>query len=123
MKAQELLQELQELTEKNRQQAIQFLELQDEELSTRIHRENWNILECLEHLNRYGTFYIPEIGNRIQASKHKRSESFKSSWLGNYFAESMLPKEKLDKMQTFKSMNPINADLDRTVIDTFIDQQ
>ncbi|MEM9894900.1 MAG: DinB family protein [Bacteroidota bacterium] len=123
MDAQELLQALRELTEKNRQQAIQFLGLKDEELLTRIRPESWNILECLEHLNRYGALYIPEIGNRIQASKYKRSESFRSSWLGNYFAESMLPKEKLNKMQTFKSMNPINADLDRTVIDTFIDQQ
>lgn len=35
----------------------------------------------------------------------------------------MLPKEKLNKMKTFKDKNPLNANLDKTVIDKFINQQ
>jgi hypothetical protein len=35
----------------------------------------------------------------------------------------MLPKEKLNKMKTFKDKNPLNAVLDKTVINKFIDQQ
>ena len=35
----------------------------------------------------------------------------------------MLPKEKLNKMKTFKDKNPLNSNLDKTVIDRFIDQQ
>ena len=35
----------------------------------------------------------------------------------------MLPKEKLNKMETFKDKNPLNAKLDKTVIDKFINQQ
>jgi hypothetical protein len=35
----------------------------------------------------------------------------------------MLPKEKLNKMKTFKDKNPLNAKLDKTVIDKFIHQQ
>ena len=35
----------------------------------------------------------------------------------------MLPKEKLNKMKTFKDKNPLNAKLDKSVIDRFINQQ
>jgi len=35
----------------------------------------------------------------------------------------MLPKEKLNKMKTFKSMNPNGSDLDVFIIDKFINQQ
>ena len=48
---------------------------------------------------------------------------FRSGMLGGYFAKSMLPKEKLNKMKTFKDKNPLNAKLDTTVIDKFINQQ
>lgn len=35
----------------------------------------------------------------------------------------MLPKEKLNKMKTFNNKNPLNAKLDKSVIDKFISQQ
>jgi hypothetical protein len=35
----------------------------------------------------------------------------------------MLPKEKLNKMKTFKDKNPLNAKLDKAVIDKFTNQQ
>ena len=84
---------------------------------------SWSILECLEHLNLYGNFYLPQIENKIRNSKTKTDLEFKSGVLGNYFAKSMLPKEKLNKMKTFKDKNPLNANLDKTVIDKFINQQ
>src|SRR5690606_40886810 len=49
--------------------------------------------------------------------------TFKSSWLGNYVAKSMLPKEKLNKMKTFKSMDPAGSDLNKNVLNRFIAQQ
>lgn len=86
--------------------------------------EKWSVLECLEHLNRYGNFYLPEITNRMKAAKvQSTGYTFKSGLLGNYFAKSMLPKEKLNKMNTFKQMNPIHSKLDKEVIDEFITQQ
>jgi hypothetical protein len=80
-------------------------------------------LECLEHLNLYGDFYLPQIESKIENSTTKNDFEFKSGILGNYFAKSMLPKEKLNKMKTFKDKNPLNANLDKTVIDKFINQQ
>ncbi|WP_166920443.1 DinB family protein [Flavobacterium poyangense] len=95
----------------------------NEVLNYRINSKSWSILECLEHLNLYGRFYLPEITGQIQKNNSKQEDYFKSGWLGNYFAKSMLPKEKLNKMKTFKSMNPINSKLDKVVIDDFINQQ
>lgn len=50
--------------------------------------------------------------------------TFKSGVLGNYFANSMLPKSgKITKMKTFKKMNPANSNLPITTIDRFLKQQ
>lgn len=123
MKTQDLIEELIELTQKNMNEVQAFRNLSVEELNQKQSAESWSTLECIEHLNRYGDFYIPEIKNRIEKSTQKKSEVFKSGILGNYFAKSMLPKEKLNKMKTFKSMNPLNSKLDKGVLDKFIYQQ
>lgn len=84
---------------------------------------SWSMLECLEHLNRYGEFYLGQIEKKIAHSGTQVEPIFKSGFLGSYFAKSMLPKEKLKKMKTFKDKNPLNANLEKTVLDTFIAQQ
>lgn len=117
---------LQSLLEQTRQIINQVEKLKTCDLQTLNWRENeasWNILECLEHLNLYGEFYLPQIESKINNSTAKPDNEFKSGFLGNYFAKIMLPKEKLNKMKTFKDKNPLNTKLDKTVIDTFIDQQ
>lgn len=115
-----------ELIETTRQ-SLNFAELlklkKDAELNWKENINSWSILECLKHLNLYGDFYIPEINKTILNSKHKCELEFASGILGNYFAESMLPKQKLNKMKTFKDKNPLNSKLDRKVIDEFIAQQ
>jgi len=85
--------------------------------------ESWSMLECLEHLNLYGDFYLPEMEKKIKESNTTPDVNFKSGILGNYFAKSMLPKEKLNKMKTFKDKNPLHAKLDQTVIDRFMGHQ
>lgn len=94
-----------------------------EELIHRPASGGWNALECLQHLNLYGNFYLPEIEKRIRESKFPPREQFKSGVLGNYFALSMLPKEKLKKMKTFGDKDPMNEDLNAGVISEFIRQQ
>ncbi len=121
MDAEELIKELVGLTQVNAVQT--FKELSDQQLNLKATDDSWSILECIEHLNRYGDFYIPEIQNRLDKSNHKASSAFKSGLLGNYFAKSMLPKVKLNKMKTFASMNPNNSVLHKDVLDTFIYQQ
>jgi len=94
-----------------------------EKLNHKNNAESWSILECLEHLCLYGDFYLPEIENRISKSKYSSDENFKSGILGNYFAKSMLPKDKMKKMKTFKDKNPMGSKLDKSTIDRFIVQQ
>lgn len=119
----QLLNELKIQTQEHMLFAENLLQETDEKLNSRISHESWSVLECLEHLNRYGNFYIPEIGHRISSSATSQTSSFKPGILGNYFAQSMLPKERLNKMKTFKSMNPINSQLDKNVVKEFIRQQ
>lgn len=117
---------IQTLVEQSRQLINQAEKLKSQDadyLSWRAEANSWSILECLEHLNLYGDYYLPAIEKSIQQSKTKPDPVFKSGVLGSYFAKSMLPKEKLNKMNTFKDKNPLNQQLDKTVIDRFIQQQ
>jgi len=114
------------LIEQTNQIINQVEELKNKDIQILNWKENpnsWCILECLEHLNLYGDFYLPQIENAIKNTEYKNEVEFKNGLLGNYFAKIMLPKEKLNKMKTFKDKNPLNANLDITVIDRFINQQ
>lgn len=119
----ELITELAGLTWQHIQTVQSFKQLSLETLNRKPANGGWSILECVEHLNRYGDFYVPEIERRIEKSKGRPSAVFKPGLLGNYFAKSMLPKEQLNKMKTFKSMDPADSALDLSVLDKFIDQQ
>lgn len=117
---------LQSLTKQTQQIIHQVEQLKTYELNELTWKENptsWSILVCLEHLNLYGNFYLPQIESKIKNSKTQYEDEFKPGFLGNYFANSMIPKEKLNKMKTFKDKNPINAKLERDVIDKFLHQQ
>ncbi|WP_421895817.1 DinB family protein [Marinoscillum sp.] len=85
--------------------------------------ERWSVLECIEHLNLYGDFYLPEIARRIRESQKPAEPYFKPGLLGDYFAKSMLPREKLNKMKTFADKNPNASDLTIDSMDRFISQQ
>lgn len=123
MEAEKLIEDLEKITNENLVQAEYFQLLTEEKLNYRKDKKSWNILECIEHLNRYGDFYIPEIEKQMDHSNFKASSTFKSGLLGNYFAKSMLPKDKLNKMKALKSMNPMGAELDSKILEKFIRQQ
>jgi hypothetical protein len=84
---------------------------------------SWNALECIEHLNRYGDFYIPEVRGRIEGSQYRATDTFRSGLLGDYFARTMLPGEKATRMKTLRAMNPAGVQLNKNVLDRFTDQQ
>ncbi|WP_040281709.1 DinB family protein [Psychroserpens damuponensis] len=118
-----LIQELIETTQQNISVVDKLSNQPIEKLNWKSNTESWSVLECIAHLNNYGDFYIPEITNKIKNSKHKSSKLFKSNWLGRYFSKSVAYQENLNKMKTFKSMNPINSKLDISTLQKFIDQQ
>ncbi|MCG2612070.1 DinB family protein [Flavobacterium sp. SM15] len=123
MKTLDLISELRTITLQNIDFAQKLHDLPEEELNWRNDAKSWSILECLEHLNIYGSFYLPEIESTIRNSVSSSESEFNPGFLGDYFAKSMQPKAKLNKMKTFKKTDPIGSKLNRNVIDTFIVQQ
>lgn len=121
--SEKLIQDLVERTQMNIHQVEKFSTLSEEVLNRRPQPDKWSILECIAHLNLYGDFYIPELSKRIAKSKTETTKIFKAGILGNYFAKTMLPKEKLNKMKTFKDKNPMGSSLDKTTLQRFLGQQ
>lgn len=118
-----LISDLIERTRKNLNRAQQLHDMNIETLNHKSNPESWSALECLEHLNFYGDFYLPEIERRIKATRHSAEPDFEAGLLGNYFAKMMLPGEKMKPMKTLKSTNPNGSKLDRSTIEKFISQQ
>ena len=121
--SEKLIQDLIERTRKNLNEAEKFKQLPLETLRNRKSENTWNILECFEHMNLFGDFYIPEINKKLKNSTEINKELYKSAPFGNFFAKSMLPREKPNKMNTFKDKNPLKKNLDINCIERFISQQ
>ncbi len=118
-----LISELIELTRHHINKAEQLNLKPINELNWKPDEITWSILECIEHLNLYGDFYLPKIEQAIDKSKTVSETDYKPGLLGDYFAKSMLPKEKLNKMKTFKSKNPKGRELNQSILDRFLSQQ
>lgn len=119
-----LIDDLLRRTEQSTEKVKQFERLSIDQL--RFKKENqWSILECLEHLNLYGDFYLVEIENQIIANRNRPSSTtFRSGLLGNYFANLMEVKEsKMTKMKSPKDKNPAGMNLTVTTIRRFMKQQ
>src|SRR5690606_17349256 len=120
-----LLDDLTALTKDLISRVETFHDLSIEKLNWKSNPERWSALECLEHLNRYGDFYIPELKKRIEKSKKSAADKFKSGMLGEYLASAMLPDTtgKIKKMNTFKSKFPDHSALNMRHFDRFMKQQ
>lgn len=119
----ELLEDLAERTRQNKNLAGELMALPLNQLNWRPDPVSWSALECVEHLNRYGEFYLPEIERVILKSTYSPEPEFKSGVLGNYFAKMMLPRPGFKKIKTFKDKDPLGSELDKTCVKKFIGQQ
>jgi len=119
-----LIDDLLRRIEKSTEKVKQFEALTIDQLNLKKGNE-WSILECLEHLNLYGDFYLVEIEKRVISRKNvSGSTKFKSGLMGNYFANLMEVKDgKITKMKSPKDKNPSNAILSVTTITRFLKQQ
>lgn len=120
-----MLAELLAVTNQCQSTAQEFTQLPLKKLNYKTSPDSWSILECLEHLNRYGDFYLEEIEKRmLSASKDESEKVFKSGIIGNYFVKLIkVEKTQLKKMKAPKEMNPIHATLNVMTIQKFIKQQ
>jgi uncharacterized damage-inducible protein DinB len=122
----ELLNQL-SATVQNHQQRISLLRERGlEALNQRPGEGKWTALECLEHLNRYGEFYLPAIEKKLLAAKQApHAVAVRPGILGGYSARKMLPDAKtgkLWKMNTFRKMNPKGEQQDMNTLQQFAEQ-
>ena len=119
-----LLADLQQRTDNALQAATTLKQLSQQQLNFKPVPEKWSALECLEHLNLYGDFYLPAIERSIFSRMPVSSDLvFKSGVIGNYFAELMqVTAGKIKKMRSPKDKNPVNKILPATTADRFIKQ-
>ena len=71
-----LISDLIERTRQNLNRAQQLLDMNHDVLNHKISDSSWSALECLEHLNFYGDFYLPEIDRRINSGRHPADPVF-----------------------------------------------
>lgn len=116
IKSKELLSQLNKLVTSHIEYAKYLKTITKEELQRKSSSKSWSVTECIEHLNLYAAFYNLEIARRMEKSSLKNSENFKSGYLGNKFANDMLPKDTMKTMQTFKSKNPIYSKLGKDLV-------
>lgn len=117
-----LQQELLQLLDKIEVEINNFKKKDISELNWKPTQEKWSVLECVEHLNRYGKFYLPEIQKVLKKEKVSSDKEFKPGFLGDYFAKSMKIGTTMKPMKTFKNMNPINSQLNKSVLETALVQ-
>ncbi|WP_347069760.1 DinB family protein [Flavobacterium sp. WV_118_3] len=123
METKQLLEELTTITRNNIEIGNSFKANNPKTLNWRQSEKSWSILECLEHLNRYGDFYLPELNRCIAKARYKKPQLFyKTGVLGGYFAR-MMKAASQTKINSLKSYNPIGSQLDQGVLDVFITQQ
>lgn len=118
-----LLQELENITQANIEAAVGFLKLSEQQLNFKAATGTWSILECLEHLNRYSSFYLPELRKHLSATSDAAKLEFKSGLWGNYLVKMVIPKEGGKKMKTFPAMDPSGSKLDKAVVTQFLENQ
>ena len=121
----QLIKDLLEKTSEATEEAKGFKLLSVEQLNFKKTKDAWSILECVEHLNLYGDYYLEAIEKSMSFQKNNSDSSiFKSGVIGNYFANLMLLKDgKIKKMKSPKDKNPANSHLSISTIDRFLKQQ
>lgn len=122
---QELINELIEICNQATETVLVFKSLTLDQLNFRQSEHEWSILECIEHLNLYGDFYLPEIELNLML-QHQAPDArvYKPGIIGNCFARLMkVNNGKVKKMKSPKDKNPIHSELSITTLDRFIKQQ
>ncbi len=118
-----LIAELIETTRQNLNALTHFKEQTATALNWKANAESWSILECVEHLNRYGKFYLPEMERSMKNTTVPGEVMFSSGVLGEYFVKLIRPREQQKKMKTLKDMNPLGSELSVKTLDRCLMQQ
>ncbi|MDJ1483328.1 DinB family protein [Cytophagaceae bacterium YF14B1] len=121
----QLLDSLEEQVEQHLRQCVeQFQNLSETILLAPAANGGWSIAQCLEHLNSYGKYYLPQIQRGLITAQTKpNAETFRSTWLGSYFTRLMNPQTGKGKYKAFKGHIPDQNLNPYVVVAEFIQQQ
>lgn len=103
-----------------------IIPLTDEELHWRPAKYKWTILEVVEHLNRFGVFYLPRLKDVLHTPKALAS---KDTYNSGFIAEKALKRVRpvngvvLNKSKSLSKYNPFLRQLDRSVLEEHKEQQ
>lgn len=119
-----LIDELKNILLSSRQKVLAFAKYDVEVLNHKEDGGRWSVLECIEHLNLYGDFYLPEIEKSILNARTASGSSFTTGVLGGYFAKLMKvgADGKMTKMKSPGDKDPSKSELGAVVLDRFIKQ-
>lgn len=128
MKAQNvntLINGLEALVENHLNVAIsQFQNLPPQVLEAPSATGGWSIAQCLEHLNSYGRYYLPQLQQTLSSANHNHPiTQFRSGLLGNYFTNLMNPDKSRSKMKSPAGHTPAVELNTYEVVAEFIQQQ
>jgi uncharacterized damage-inducible protein DinB len=103
-----LLQQLLRIAQEDLQSVKAFQDLPPHTLTRHPEPGAWNALQCLEHLNLYAAFYLPEIEKALANARGNRTD-FKSGPVGNMLVKMVVPNKNGKKMKTFALMQPAST--------------
>ncbi|GGD14135.1 DinB family protein [Flavobacterium orientale] len=90
------------------------------ELRWSTNAKQWNVLQCIHHLNLYYEFYNPEIEHQLQqAQSAEDTDSFKSGVIGGYFVKTIQVSNS-KKMKAVAAMEPHPTGLTSKVLSDFV---
>lgn len=116
----DFLQPLTEQVKALRQTAQQLKELPIHSLQKTPGPGQWSALQCIEHLNRHGAYYIEAIHQGVShCQTNHPAQTVRHGWLGKKFTQ-MLSPTVAKPIQTQSKLNPIDSQPDIAVLDTFI---
>lgn len=87
----------------------------------------WSAIQCLEHLNSYNRYYLPQIEKALLNGVYKNlpaQATYTPGWLGNYFTKLMKPGvngELVSKMKAPKDHRPAKGLNVKKVLSEFIE--
>lgn len=125
-KSQDLISELQRDVKRVADAGEFFRNIDKPKLVYCVDKKSWSIVQILEHLNAYGRYYLPLIEREMAFRSKGVPTWFNAGFLGNYFVNSMKPKNvfevknKMKAMKDYSFPNSLNVD---TVLKEFTDQQ
>lgn len=120
----ELLQRLDEQVEQHIADTVSLFQNRDDAFLNRPSANGgWSIVQCLDHLNSYGHYYLPKMRQKLAEAPQTTDTTFTSTWLGGYFVRMMDPQTGKRKYKAFRGHIP-ESNLDSAaVVGEFIRQQ